>query len=84
MQISAANYDRQGVANHAGNLASKIHNNLRNSLRALDVDILTGFGTILGPKIVITCDHALKLEFNLDWIAIVEGGYCHCLGFPRV
>ncbi|KAJ1383280.1 Pyridine nucleotide-disulfide oxidoreductase, class I [Sesbania bispinosa] len=50
LQVSAAGYDRQGVADHANNLASKIRSNLTNSLKALGVDILTGFGTILGPQ----------------------------------
>ncbi|XP_037491992.1 dihydrolipoyl dehydrogenase 2, chloroplastic isoform X2 [Jatropha curcas] len=113
LQVSAAGYDRQGVADHANNLASKIRNNLTNSMKALGVDILTGAGTILGPqkvkygkagfpdnivtgkniiiatgsvpfvpkgievdgKTVITSDHALKLEFVPDWIAIVGSGY---------
>lgn len=46
-QVSGAGYDRQAVADHANNLASKIRGNLTNSLKALGVDILTGFGTIL-------------------------------------
>ncbi|KAJ1380609.1 Pyridine nucleotide-disulfide oxidoreductase, class I [Sesbania bispinosa] len=50
LQVSAAGYDRQAVADHANNLASKIRGNLTNSLKALGVDILTGFGTILGPQ----------------------------------
>ncbi|XP_010259334.1 PREDICTED: dihydrolipoyl dehydrogenase 2, chloroplastic isoform X1 [Nelumbo nucifera] len=113
LQVSAAGYDRQGVADHANNLATKIRNNLTNSLKALGVDILSGVGTILGPqkvkygkvgfsdqvitakdiiiatgsvpfvpkgievdgKTVITSDHALKLEFVPDWIAIVGSGY---------
>ncbi|GMP76385.1 hypothetical protein CsSME_00033085 [Camellia sinensis var. sinensis] len=113
LQVSAAGYDRQGVADHANNLASKIRSNLTNSLKALGVDILTGVGTILGPqkvkygkvgfsdnvvtakdiiiatgsvpfvpkgievdgKTVITSDHALKLEFVPEWIAIVGSGY---------
>ncbi|PIN12673.1 Dihydrolipoamide dehydrogenase [Handroanthus impetiginosus] len=113
LQVAAAGYDRQGVADHANNLASKIRNNLTNSLKALGVDILTGVGTILGPqklkygkgdsgdqvitakdiiiatgsvplvpkgievdgKSVITSDHALKLEFVPEWIAIVGSGY---------
>ncbi|KAL0457477.1 UNVERIFIED_CONTAM: Dihydrolipoyl dehydrogenase 2, chloroplastic [Sesamum latifolium] len=113
LQIAAAAYDRQAVADHANNLASKIRGNLTNSLKALGVDILTGFGTIVGPqkvkygkvglsdnvvtakdiiiatgsvpfvpkgievdgKTVITSDHALKLEFIPDWIAIVGSGY---------
>lgn len=109
LQVAAAGYDRQAVADHASNLASKIRSNLTNSLKALGVDILTGVGTIVGPqkvkygtdnvvtakdiiiatgsvpmvpkgievdgKTVITSDHALKLEFVPDWIAIVGSGY---------
>ncbi|XP_011020314.1 PREDICTED: dihydrolipoyl dehydrogenase 2, chloroplastic isoform X2 [Populus euphratica] len=52
LQIAAAGYDRQGVADHANNLAMKIRNNLTNSMKALGVDILTGFGSILGPQTV--------------------------------
>ncbi|CAN1194988.1 Dihydrolipoyl dehydrogenase 2, chloroplastic [Linum perenne] len=50
LQVSAAGYDRQGVADHANNLATKIRSNLTNSMKALGVDILTGVGTILGPQ----------------------------------
>ncbi|KAK2990261.1 hypothetical protein RJ640_014713 [Escallonia rubra] len=50
LQVSAAGYDRQGVADHANNLALKIRNNLTNSMKAIGVDILTGVGTILGPQ----------------------------------
>ncbi|KAL7082995.1 hypothetical protein ACP275_14G135000 [Erythranthe tilingii] len=50
LQVAAAGYDRQGVADHANNLASKIRNNLTNSLKSLGVDILTGVGTVLGPQ----------------------------------
>lgn len=51
-QVSAAGYDRQGVADHANNLASKIRSNLTNSMKALGVDILTGFGTIVVSDIL--------------------------------
>ncbi|KAE8734240.1 Dihydrolipoyl dehydrogenase 1 [Hibiscus syriacus] len=50
LQVSASGYDRQAVADHANNLASKIRSNLTNSMKALGVDILTGFGTIVGPQ----------------------------------
>ncbi|KAK4424547.1 Dihydrolipoyl dehydrogenase 2, chloroplastic [Sesamum alatum] len=50
LQVAAAGYNRQGVADHANNLASKIRSNLTNSMKALGVDILTGVGTILGPQ----------------------------------
>ncbi|PNY13461.1 dihydrolipoyl dehydrogenase-like protein [Trifolium pratense] len=50
LHVSSAGYDRQGVADHANNLASKIRSNLTNSLKAIGVDILTGFGTVVGPQ----------------------------------
>ena len=42
------------MADHANNLASKIRNNLTNSMKAIGVDILTGVGTILVSR---TCYH---------------------------
>ncbi|KAJ7563206.1 hypothetical protein O6H91_03G100600 [Diphasiastrum complanatum] len=113
IQVAAAGYDRQAVADHANNLASKIRGNLTNSMNALGVDILNGTGTLVGPqkvkygkigypdktvtgknviiatgsipfvppgieidgKTVFTSDHALKLEWIPDWIAIVGSGY---------
>ncbi|KAM0025650.1 putative dihydrolipoyl dehydrogenase [Helianthus debilis subsp. tardiflorus] len=50
LQVAAAGYDRQGVADHAENLATKIRNNLTNSMKSLGVDILTGVGTVVGPQ----------------------------------
>lgn len=50
LQVLNHSYDRQGVADHANNLASKIRSNLTNSLKALGVDILTGVGTIAGTQ----------------------------------
>jgi pyruvate/2-oxoglutarate dehydrogenase complex dihydrolipoamide dehydrogenase (E3) component len=46
-QVSSPGYDRQAVADHANNLASKIRSNLTNSMKALGVDILSGFGAIV-------------------------------------
>ncbi|KAL6621292.1 hypothetical protein ACP70R_033724 [Stipagrostis hirtigluma subsp. patula] len=50
LQVSSPGYDRQAVADHANNLASKIRSNLTNSMKALGVDILTGVGTIVGKQ----------------------------------
>eukprot|EP00271_Cylindrocystis_brebissonii_P010387 TRINITY_DN26560_c0_g1_i1.p1 TRINITY_DN26560_c0_g1~~TRINITY_DN26560_c0_g1_i1.p1 ORF type:complete len:575 (+),score=104.56 TRINITY_DN26560_c0_g1_i1:180-1904(+) len=113
IQVPSASYDRQGVADHANGLATKIRNNLTNSMKAMGVDILTGVGSLVSPqkvkygkigladktitgknviiatgsipfvppgieidgKSVFTSDHALKLEWVPDWIAIVGSGY---------
>ncbi|VAH14772.1 unnamed protein product [Triticum turgidum subsp. durum] len=48
--VSSTGYDRQAVADHANNLASKIRSNLTNSMKAMGVDILTGFGKIVGKQ----------------------------------
>eukprot|EP00897_Mesotaenium_endlicherianum_P006385 jgi/Mesen1/5775/ME000293S04934 len=113
IQVAAASYERQAVADHATGLATKIRNNLTNSMKAIGVDILTGMGSLVAPhtvkygkigfpdktvtardiiiatgstpwvppgieidgKTVFTSDHALKLEWVPDWIAIVGSGY---------
>ncbi|KAI3712390.1 hypothetical protein L1987_70945 [Smallanthus sonchifolius] len=46
-EVTAAGYDRQAVADHAENLATKIRKNLTSSLKSLGVDILTGVGTVV-------------------------------------
>lgn len=46
-QVAAASYDRQAVADHANNLATKIRGNLTNSMKAIGVDILTGVGSVV-------------------------------------
>ncbi|KVH87997.1 hypothetical protein Ccrd_024619 [Cynara cardunculus var. scolymus] len=72
LQVVAAVYDRQQVADHAQNLATKIQNNLTNSMKSLGVDILTGFGTVVGPQ---------KVKYGKvggtipEWIVIVGSGY---------
>ena len=43
-------YDRQAVSDHANQLASRIQGFLGNSLTALGVDILTGYGKLTGPQ----------------------------------
>ncbi|KAJ4884174.1 FAD/NAD(P)-binding domain protein [Raphanus sativus] len=63
LQVSAAGYDRQGVADHANNLAIKIRNNLTNSIKALGVDILTGFGSVLDqPKVPPIITNFIKVS----------------------
>eukprot|EP00475_Leptophrys_vorax_P022684 TRINITY_DN30901_c0_g1_i1.p1 TRINITY_DN30901_c0_g1~~TRINITY_DN30901_c0_g1_i1.p1 ORF type:complete len:564 (-),score=47.56 TRINITY_DN30901_c0_g1_i1:241-1932(-) len=50
IQVSAAQFDRQAVADHANNLAARIRGNLTNSMKALGVDILEGFGAVVAPQ----------------------------------
>ncbi|KAI8464625.1 MAG: dihydrolipoamide dehydrogenase plastid precursor [Monoraphidium minutum] len=115
IQVGAVSFERQGIADHATNLAKTIQGNLKRSLEALGVDILTGAakfvdghtvkymlpgrvdvgGTVTAKDIIIatgsvpfvppgipidgktvfTSDHALKLEWLPQWIAIIGSGY---------
>jgi dihydrolipoamide dehydrogenase len=115
VQVGSVSFDRQGIANHAKQLASNIASNLGRSLEALGVDMLMGSakfvdnhtveyrkagrvdvgGKVTGKNIiiatgsvpfvppgipvdgktVITSDHALKLDWLPDWIAIIGSGY---------
>ncbi|XP_066306269.1 dihydrolipoyl dehydrogenase 1, chloroplastic-like isoform X2 [Miscanthus floridulus] len=62
LQVSSPGYDRQAVADHANNLASKIRSNLTNSMKALGVDILTGIGTIVVGHLHLSCG-CLKIRY---------------------
>nr|XP_018680612.1 PREDICTED: dihydrolipoyl dehydrogenase 1, chloroplastic-like [Musa acuminata subsp. malaccensis] len=59
LQVTSPGYNRQSVADHANNLASKIQINLTNSLKALGVDKLTGVGTI-----VVSCMCLILIFLN--------------------
>ena len=43
-------FDRQGIADHAENLANTIQGNLKRSLEALGVDILNGNARFVGKN----------------------------------
>ncbi|KAG2493716.1 hypothetical protein HYH03_008229 [Edaphochlamys debaryana] len=115
VQVGSVSFDRQGIANHAKDLAKTIQGNLRRSLEAIGVDILHGQAKFLSNhkvryglpgrvdvggevtardiiiatgsvpfvppgipidgKTVFTSDHALKLEWLPNWIAIIGSGY---------
>lgn len=115
IQVGSVSFDRQGIADHATNLAKTIQGNLQRSLEALGVDILIGNakfvdshtvkyslpgrvdvgGTVTAKNIIIatgsvpfvppgipvdgktvfTSDHALKLDWLPQWIAIIGSGY---------
>ena len=45
IEVGDVRFERQGIADHAENLASTIRNNLTNSMKGLGVDILLGNAT---------------------------------------
>ncbi|MGD1906214.1 MAG: dihydrolipoyl dehydrogenase [Leptolyngbyaceae cyanobacterium] len=50
IQLGAVGYDRQAIADHAKNLVSKIQGDMANSLKRLGVDIIYGWGRLVGEQ----------------------------------
>ncbi|NEP55672.1 MAG: dihydrolipoyl dehydrogenase [Symploca sp. SIO2G7] len=69
IQVGGVTFDRQVIADHAGNLVSKIRGDLTNSLKRLGVDIIQGWGKIAGPqKVAINTDSGEKILSAKDII----------------
>ncbi|MEM8643146.1 MAG: dihydrolipoyl dehydrogenase [Cyanobacteria bacterium P01_G01_bin.54] len=61
LQVGPVGFDRQTIADHAGNLVSKIRGDLTNSLKRLKVDIIQGWGKVAGPqKVTVSGDGSEK------------------------
>ena len=52
ISLDGVNYDRQGVADHANGLASKVKGNMANSLTALGVTIINARATLAGAQTI--------------------------------
>jgi dihydrolipoamide dehydrogenase len=50
IQLGSVGYDRQAIADHAQNLVSKIQGDMSNSLKRLGVNIIQGWGRLLGEQ----------------------------------
>lgn len=50
ISLTDVEYDRQGVADHANGLASKVKGNMTNSLAALGVEIINARASLTGPQ----------------------------------
>ncbi len=50
IQVENVAFDRQAIANHASNLVSKIRGDMSNSLKRLGVDVITGWGKLVGQQ----------------------------------
>jgi dihydrolipoamide dehydrogenase len=70
-------YDRQGIADHAKNLASKVKGNLENSLVGLGCQVITGRGKLTGnPQEVM--DEATGKIYKCK-VRTVYGAIATCL-----
>ena len=61
IQVGSVEFDRQAIANHAGNLVNKLQGDLTNSLKRLGVDIIRGSGKVAGlQKVTIAASAGEK------------------------
>ncbi|OLP16095.1 dihydrolipoyl dehydrogenase [Leptolyngbya sp. 'hensonii'] len=67
IQVGDVAFDRQGIADHAGNLVTKIRTDLTNSLNRLGVDTIRGWGKVTAPqKVSITTPAGEKVVTARD------------------
>ncbi len=50
IKVEGVDFDRQVIADHASNLVSKIRNDMTNSLKRLGVDLIRGWGRLVGQQ----------------------------------
>ncbi|WP_448561917.1 dihydrolipoyl dehydrogenase [Trichothermofontia sp.] len=48
--VAQVNYDRQGIADHANNLVTKIRGDMAGSLKRLGIEVIQGWGRLAGPQ----------------------------------
>jgi dihydrolipoamide dehydrogenase len=61
IQVGSVEFDQKAIANHAGNLVTKIRGDLTNSLKRLGVEIIQGWGKVAGQqKVSVVTDEGEK------------------------
>lgn len=67
--VGQVGYDRQGIADHANNLVSKIRGDMAGSLKRLGIDVIQGWGRLAGPqKVTVTTEAGDKAVTARDVI----------------
>lgn len=61
IQVGSVEFDQKAIADHAGNLVTKIRGDLTNSLKRLGVEIIQGWGKVAGQqKVSVVTDNGEK------------------------
>ncbi len=67
--VTQVTYDRQGIADHANNLVTKIRGDMAGSLKRLGIDVIQGWGRLAGPqKVTVTTEAGDKTVTARDVI----------------
>ena len=73
IQVGSVEFDRQAIANHAGNLINKLQGDLTNSLKRLGVDIVQGWGKVTGTQKVTIATSAGEKTVTAKDIILAPG-----------
>ena len=73
IQVGSVEFDRQAIANHAGNLINKLQGDLTNSLKRLGVDIVQGWGKVTGSQKVTVATSAGEKTITAKDIILAPG-----------
>jgi dihydrolipoamide dehydrogenase len=73
IQIGNVEFDRSAIASHATNLVAKIQGDLTNSLKRLGVDIIRGWGKVVGSQKFSITTEAGEKTFTAKDIILSTG-----------
>ncbi len=73
IQVNGVQFDRGAIADHAGDLVSKIQGDLTNSLTRLKVDILRGWGKVAGTQKVTVSGESGDKTYTAKEIMLCPG-----------
>lgn len=74
IQIENVTFDRQAIAAHAHNIVNKIRGDMTNSLKRLGVEIIKGWGQVVGPQKIsvgdktITAHDIILAPGSIPWV----------------
>ena len=73
IRVNGVQFDRAAIADHAGNLVSKIQKDLTGSLTRLNVDILRGWGKVAGTQKVTVSGESGDKTYTAKEIMLCPG-----------
>ena len=73
IQVNGVQFDRAAIADHAGDLVSKIQKDLTGSLTRLNVDILRGWGKVAGTQKVTVSGESGDKTYTAKEIMLCPG-----------
>ena len=73
IQLDNVAYDRQVIASHASGIVTKIRGNMTNSLKRLGIDVLKGWGQVVGQQKVTIKTEKGEKNFTTKDIILAPG-----------